>query len=394
MTFTLSLSPLTWALLAVAVAAAATCIIWLWVRERRLHRFVTVDAPLRNRLAREELPPVSVLVYTRNEAEWLSRFLPALLHQDYPAYEVIVVDDASSDGTKDLVSDMLTQHAHLRTTSIPEGTRSLSRKKLSLMLGIKAAKHDIIVTTSANCRVTGEHWLEDIARNFVPGVDVVIGYSHYRYSRDKRLGRRYRILDSVMTGAQYLGSAIKGAPYRGVADNLAYRKQTFFDNTGFSRSLDLKWGDDDVFVSEIAHGGNTRVELERESIVHAYYENVARAHYELKLHRDFTTSQLPVRKPFVAQGAFSAVHYLLWGALIAAAALNPCNVAVLAAVAVIAIAAWLLTGVPVRRLCRLLDAPALLLTVPALLLWRPVVNLWYRLRGRRVRQSNYTSIID
>ena len=62
--------------------------------------------------------------------------------------------------------------------------------------------------------------------------------------------------------------------------------------------------------------------------------------------------------------------------------------------AVIAIAAWLLTGVPVRRLCRLLDAPALLLTVPALLLWRPVVNLWYRLRGRRVRQSNYTSIID
>ena len=394
MTFNVILSPLLWALLAMAATTATIVVVWLWLKARRLERHTTGDEAVRAYLDDESLPMVSVLVYTHNDVEWLEQFLPALLEQDYPGYEVIVADDDSSDGTKDYLSEMLTRYTHLRTTFIPEGTRSLSRKKLSLMLGIKAARGEIVINTNAHCRVEAPDWLRLIARNFVPGVDVVLGYAHYRYDDDRKTGRRYRVLDSVMTASQWLGSAIKGRPYRGTGDNLAYRRRLFFDNTGFSRSLDLKWGDDDVFVSEIARGDNTRVELDVASHAEAHYHNVARAHYELKLRRDFTTSQLPTRRPFLAQGLWSCLHYVAWGALAAAAALDWRNAFTVAIVAVLALALWLLTGLAVKRMCATLQAPRLWLMATPLLWWRPVVNFAYRLRGMRIKKSNYTSIVD
>lgn len=393
-TFNPLLPPLTWALIAASATLAAAVVTWLWLRARRLERFVTVDEPARECLAEDELPMASILVYTRNDLEWLERFLPELLEQDYPHYEVFVADDDSSDGTKDFLSEMLTRYSHLRTTFIPEGTRSLSRKKLSLMLGIKAARGEIIVNTCSNCRVAGPQWLRLLAQNFVPGVDVVLGYSHYRYKRDHGPARRFRALDSVVTATQWLGSAIAGRPYRGIADNLAYRRQVFFDNTGFSRTLDLKWGDDDVFVSEIARGDNTRVVLNSDAHVVSYYNNVARARYDLKLRRDFTTSKLPVKRPFLAQGLWSCLHYGAWAVMAAIVALNFHNAFVIAVVALIALATWLLSGLAVRRACRVLNAPRLLWSVTPLLLWRPLVNFVYRLLGARVKNSNYTSIVD
>ena len=119
--------------------------------------------------------------------------------------------------------------------------------------------------TNANCRVMSDQWLRTMMRNFVPGTDVVLGFSHYRYRKDTSAGRYFRVFDSVVTSLQWVGSAIKGKPYRGISDNLAYRRQLFFDHAGFSESLELRYGDDDVFVSAIATGDNTRLELAPES---------------------------------------------------------------------------------------------------------------------------------
>lgn len=393
MTYTIELSTLSYILLVVFILAGGAYCVWQWRRARRLEQFIASENE-REYLPDEQLPAVSVLVYAHNDADFLGRMLPLLLHQEYPNYEVIVTDDASSDMTKNLLSDMLMHYDNLRTTFVPEGSRSLSRKKLSIMLGIKAAKNDVIVTVNANCRVMSEHWLRLIARNFVHGVDVVLGYSHYRYRRDRKLGRFYRIFDTVSTGAQYMLSAIAGTPYRGTSDNLAYRKHVFFDNTGFSRSLDLRWGDDDVYVSEIAHSGNTRVELLPDSVVTAYYDNVAYAHHALKLRRDFTSRFVSTRKPFVVQGLMSCLLYAAHLAAAAAVALNWRNVVVISVVAVLLIVMWVMMSVAVKRQCRALDSPTLAFSVPFHALWRPWVNLLYRIRGARSRRSNYTGIVD
>lgn len=390
MSFSFNISPLVWTLLVVGFLLGLTYVVWRWLRTQQLSKFVTEDEVSREYL--DELPPVSIIVDACNETDQLVRFLPLVLNQEYPEYEVIVITDSAAEATSDMLSEMKAQHPNLHTTFTPHGTRSLSRKKLALMIGIKAAKHDIVLTTNANCRPTSDQWLRLMARNFVPGIDVVLGYSHYRYHRDKRWARRWRILDTVTTATQWLGSAIAGRPYRGTTDNLAYRKQLFFDVNGFARTMNLTWGEDDVFLCQIARGDNTRVELAAESQLSVYYENIFRAHRLLRTRRDFTSRLVP-RRAFIEHAAMSWLLWLAHAAFIAAAILAWPNAAVLIAAVVALIGLWVTVTVATRHDCRLLQAPPLRLTVPALTLARPLINANYRLRELRHKKTNYTTYI-
>ena len=103
--------------------------------------------------------------------------MPKILNQAYPEFEVIVVNDDSTDDSKDILSVLETQYKNLYHTYVPEGSRNLSHKKLALTLGIKAARYDIVVFTNANCDPRNNEWLATIARNFVPGIDIVLGYT-------------------------------------------------------------------------------------------------------------------------------------------------------------------------------------------------------------------------
>ncbi len=171
-------------------------------------------------------------------------------------------------------------------------------------------------------------------------------------------------------------------------------RRLFFENKGFSKNLDLRWGDDDVFVSEIAHAGNTRVELNPESQVLTHYNQVGHAHSILKLRRDFTLSLVASGRESVKQGLFSMVNYMRLACLIGAIGLDFSNLFVLGVSGLLLVLSWILAIVPYNRAARLLQAPRLLLAVPLLDLWRPVVNFYYRWRGRFARSANYTSIYD
>ena len=123
----------------------------------------------------DQLPPLSVVIYAHEECDALRRNLPAVLGQDYPQFEVIVVNEGDSDGSSDYLSLMETRHANLRHTFVPDSSRYISHKKLALTLGFKAARHDWLVLTDADCRPTGDQWLCTMARNLVPGIQIVGG---------------------------------------------------------------------------------------------------------------------------------------------------------------------------------------------------------------------------
>ena len=380
-------------LLGIAFVLTVVCAVVLWRRAHRLSKFYLAEAT-RDYLPEEALPGVSVVVYAHNDCENLERFLPLLLHQDYPDFDVVVVDDASFDGTHDLLSDLLPHFDNLRVTFAPQETRSLSRKKLSLTIGIKASQKEVVLHTNANCRVMSDQWLRTMMRNFVPGTDVVLGFSHYRYRKDTSAGRYFRVFDSVVTSLQWVGSTIKGKPYRGISDNLAYRRQLFFDHAGFSESLELRYGDDDVFVSTIATGDNTRLELAPESQMQTYYENVPKAHNLLKLRRDYTSKFVCTKAPFYAQALFSVMNYLRLGALVAAVVLDYTNIFTISAATFLLILSWVMMILPFNRCCQLLQAPGLTFSVPLFYVWRPVVNLYFRVLGWSTRKSNLTSIYE
>lgn len=207
--------------------------------------------------------PVSVIICARNEAENLEKYLPALLSQQYPAFEVIVVDDGSSDTTEEVVKRLMAGHPHLRMTAIREDRKFSHGKKLAVTIGIKAAKHDILLFTDADCEPAGDQWLKKMVSHFTGEKAVVLGYGGY-FSRKGLLNKFIRY-ETLVIAMQYLSYALGGIPYMGVGRNFAYRKSFFYQTAGFTRHLHLLSGDDDLFINENATRKNTAVEYSHES---------------------------------------------------------------------------------------------------------------------------------
>ena len=214
----------------------------------------------------EELPPVSVIVCARNEYNNLQEYLPILLSQDYPTYEVIIVDDSSEDDTEFLLERLKHQYAHLYHTFVPRGARVLSSKKLALTIGLKAAHHEHILLTDADCRPESKYWIREMMQGFANAdTEIVLGFSPY--FEKKGLLNHLISYDTLFTGLQYTGMARAGFPYMGVGRNLAYKRSTFFGMGGFKGLLNNQAGDDDLFVNRVATRKNTSVVCTRDSLI-------------------------------------------------------------------------------------------------------------------------------
>lgn len=207
--------------------------------------------------------PVSVVICARNEAANLQKYLPMVLEQDYPDFEVIVVNDCSTDASEDVLNELSALYPNLRYTYIKPDDKFEHGKKLALTVGIKAAKHEWLLLTDADCYPTSSKWIASMASHFTSKKSVVLGYSGF--VRDKSFLNRLIRYDTMTIALQYLSFARAGVPYMGVGRNLAYRRSLFFKNKGFASHLGIRSGDDDLFVNEVANHQNTWVEYLPES---------------------------------------------------------------------------------------------------------------------------------
>jgi glycosyltransferase involved in cell wall biosynthesis len=209
-------------------------------------------------------PPVSVIICARNEAENLAAFLPLILEQNYPEYEVIVVNDGSTDESNEILGRYEEKYPHLYHTFLPMEAKYMSRKKICLTVGIKAAKYENLLLIDADCEPAGKEWISNMARNFTGKSEIILGYGGHKYK--KGLLNKMISFDVLFIAMQYMGFALKRKPYMGVGRNLSYKKELFFKNKGFASHLNLSSGDDDLFIKEVANKENTRVEFSPESV--------------------------------------------------------------------------------------------------------------------------------
>jgi len=210
-----------------------------------------------------EATPVSVIICARNEANNLESFLPSILEQDYPSFEVIVVNDCSEDSTFDVLGKLMKQYPNLKISSIQRDPGFTHAKKLAMLIGIKAAANDLLVFTDADCHPVSASWLKHLAAHAGGDIDIVLGYGGY--IADRGMLNLYIRHETMFTGMQYLGMALAGVPYMGVGRNLSYRRSYFFARGGFGPFNHLLSGDDDLFVNRNATSSNCSVMLSAES---------------------------------------------------------------------------------------------------------------------------------
>ena len=209
-------------------------------------------------------PPVSVIICAKNEAENLESFLPLILEQNYPKYEVIVVNDGSTDESNDILEKYKKKYPHLYHTFLPMEAKYMSYKKICLTVGIKAAKYENLLLIDADCEPAGKNWINNMVRNFVGKSEIILGYGGHKHK--KGFLNKMISFDVLFIAIQYMGFALKKKSYMGVGRNLSYKKELFFKNKGFASHLNLASGDDDLFIKEVATRENTRVEFSPDSI--------------------------------------------------------------------------------------------------------------------------------
>ena len=211
--------------------------------------------------------PVSVIISARNEAKNLSVFLSAVLTQDYPDYEVILINDCSSDGSDVLLMDMQAKYPRLKVVTITEHDRFKTGKKFALTLGIKAAANEHLLFTDADCLPASDQWIRLMARNFNGQTEIVLGYSPYQ--RAAGVMNAFIRFETLKTGINYLSAALGGDAYMGIGRNMAYTKTLFFKSKGFASHMHVLSGDDDLFVNQNATADNVQIEIDANAFTYS-----------------------------------------------------------------------------------------------------------------------------
>ncbi|KAF2510890.1 glycosyltransferase [Flavobacterium zhairuonense] len=212
--------------------------------------------------------PVSVIVCAKNEEENVKKFIPLLAEQDYPDFEIVLIDDASRDETLEVFEEFEQQYSNIRLVKVENNEAFWGNKKYALTLGIKASKKEYLLFTDADCYPTSKNWITSMTSQFTMNKTIVLGYGGYEKIERSLLNKIIRF-ETVLTAVQYLSWAKIGLPYMGVGRNLAYKKDEFFKVNGFIDHIQVRSGDDDLFINQAATKENTTISYNPESFTYS-----------------------------------------------------------------------------------------------------------------------------
>lgn len=290
----------------VLVAILAPALLFQWYL---FYAFFAAARRVRQNSSKQVLP-VSLIVCARNELENLQKNLPKWLSQEYPHLEVIVVNDRSWDDSRFYLEEQAAAHSNLKIVTVPDNDNYWTGKKLALTLGIKAATHDILLLTDADCAPASKYWVQHMVQGYTgPNTEIVLGYG--RYQKNKGLLNLLIRMETLQTAWQYLTAAWAGWPFMGVGRNLSYRKELFFRNKGFYKHMHIASGDDDLFINEVATRRNTQVVINPEAVTVSIPKKTW-SEYIYQRRRHFSTSSHYRMGSKLFLSVYQASRLIIW----------------------------------------------------------------------------------
>ena len=207
--------------------------------------------------------PVSVIIYAKNDAVSLEQTLPEILSQEYENFEVVVVDDHSCDNTAVVMEEFQKKYANLKFLDMSSSVTNIKGRKYPLSLAIKVSAYEHLLFTQADCMPTSKYWLQRMVSRFSSKKQIVLG--HTTYPQGRGLFNFLLHFDAFQVAMQYFSYAVARIPFMGLGQNLAYTKTLFLKNQGFSSHYHLRYGEDDLFINEVATKNNCAVEYSAEA---------------------------------------------------------------------------------------------------------------------------------
>lgn len=269
--------------------------------------------------------PISIIICAHNEEANLLKNLPYILNQTYEHngannFEVLVVNDNSTDDAIYMLRDLMKTNAHLNVLNLEQESRNMKGKKFPLSMGVKQSKFEHLLLTDADCMPTSKNWLAEMVQPFYEGKEIVLGYAPYN-KENTALNRKIRY-ETFYSALQYLSFALTKIPYMGVGRNLAYKKELFNANKGFSKHYHLLSGDDDLFINAVANKKNTAVVLNENAFMYSDAKNSSAA-WKFQKKRHLTTGQFYKFKHKIMLGLLALSHFLFYISLIACCFFKP-----------------------------------------------------------------------
>jgi cellulose synthase/poly-beta-1,6-N-acetylglucosamine synthase-like glycosyltransferase len=259
--------------------------------------------------------PVSVIICARDEAANLAKYLPGALVQKYnTTHEVIVVNDNSFDESKYILEEYQRTFKHLQLVELKQEARFIPGKKFPLSVGIKTAKHEVLLMTDADCVPATEYWIEKMQEGYKENTEIVLGYGAF-YKKKDFLNKLIR-WETFHTALQYLSYAAAGLPYMGVGRNLSYKKTVFFRHKGFSSHNHVASGDDDLFINLAATKRNTQIMIEKDAFTLSEPAKTWKEWMKQK-RRHYTTSRYYRAIHKILLGLYSLSHFVFYPLFIA-----------------------------------------------------------------------------
>ena len=264
--------------------------------------------------ATSQTHPVSVIICARDEAANLAKNLPGALVQQYrTTHEVIVVDDNSFDDSKYLLEEYQRTYKQLQVVLLKQEAKLIPGKKFPLSIGIKTAKHEIVLLTDADCVPASEFWIDKMQETFEDNTEIVLGYGAYH----KKKGLLNKVIrwETFHTALQYFSYALAGKPYMGVGRNLSYKKTIFYRHKGFSAHNNIPSGDDDLFINMAATKINTKINVDKDAFTLSEPPKTWRQWIKQK-NRHYSTGKMykPLHKFLLGLYTFS--HFLFYPLLV------------------------------------------------------------------------------
>ena len=210
--------------------------------------------------------PVSVIVYMKNQEALLNDFLPKLLKQNHPNFELILVNNASYDNTLDVLEIYEKEHNNVTIVDVENNEAFWGSKKYALTLGIKKASHKKLLFITPNVAEISENWITETNGLFSDENEIIVGYNNFQKSGGfaSRLMRYSRLQSCI----QNFGIGSYGKPYRAWQNNLGFTSAIFFENNGYASHMSVAVETENLFLKEASTNKNMVLATSKDSITY------------------------------------------------------------------------------------------------------------------------------